>query len=114
VPRSHEDRSHGRRRPRRSAGSITRALTIPTIGIVAGVECDGQVLVWHDELGLGGQRQGFKVPKYVEQYADLGHEIVKALEAYVADAQAGRFPEPRQTYAMLNTDRERFETDHHR
>jgi len=99
--------------PQPVAAGITRALTIPTIGIGAGVECDGQVLVWHDMLGLtGDQGQGFKVPKFVKQYADLGHEIAKALAAYIADVQAGRFPEARHTYAMPADERERFETDH--
>jgi 3-methyl-2-oxobutanoate hydroxymethyltransferase len=87
------------------AAAITRALTIPTIGIGAGVDCDGQVLVWHDVLGLGTS----KVPKFVKQYADLGSEIVKALQAYIADVQSGRFPEPRHTYAMPDGERARFE-----
>jgi len=101
--------------PQTVAASITRALTIPTIGIGAGVDCDGQVLVWHDMLGLtSGQGPGFKVPKFVKQYADLGHEIVKALEAYIADVHAGRFPETRHTYAMRDEERARFETDHHK
>jgi 3-methyl-2-oxobutanoate hydroxymethyltransferase len=98
--------------PQPVAASITRALTIPTIGIGAGVECDGQVLVWHDVLGLGGQ--GSHVPKFVKQYAALGPEIVKAIEAYIADVQSGRFPEARHTYAMPLEERERFETDHHK
>lgn len=98
--------------PQTVAASITRALTIPTVGIGAGVECDGQVLVWHDVLGLGGP--GSHVPKFVKQYAALGPEIVKAIEAYIADVQAGRFPEARHTYAMPVEERERFETDHHK
>jgi len=101
--------------PQTVAASITRALTIPTIGIGAGVECDGQVLVWHDVLGLSfDPKGGFKLPKFVKQYADLGHEIVKAIEAYIADVQSGRFPEARHTYAMPDDERERFETGHHK
>jgi 3-methyl-2-oxobutanoate hydroxymethyltransferase len=100
--------------PQPVASRITRALTIPTIGIGAGVECDGQVLVWHDMLGLTDQGHGFKVPKFVKQYADLGQEIGKALEAYIADVQSGRFPEARHTYAMPEDERERFETAHHK
>jgi 3-methyl-2-oxobutanoate hydroxymethyltransferase len=100
--------------PQTVAASITRALTIPTIGIGAGVECDGQVLVWHDVLGLGDEAHGFKAPKFVKQYADLGHEIVKALEAYIADVQSGRFPDARHTYAMPENERERFESDQHK
>ncbi len=90
--------------PQPVAASITRALTIPTIGIGAGVECDGQVLVWHDLLGLTTSR----VPKFVKQYADLGPEIVKAIAAYIADVQSGRFPEARHTYAMPDEERELF------
>jgi len=86
------------------ASAITRSLTIPTIGIGAGVDCDGQVLVWHDVLGLS-----VKVPKFVKQYADLGSEIVKALQVYVADVQSGRFPDPTHTYAMSEEERTRFE-----
>jgi len=94
--------------PQPVAASITRALAIPTIGIGAGVDCDGQVLVWHDVMGITGGH----VPKFVKQYADLGRDIAKALEAYVADVQAGRFPEARHTYAMPDSERERFETHH--
>ena len=86
------------------AREITERLTIPTIGIGAGVECDGQVLVWPDVLGLTGGH----VPKFVKQYAELGTEIVKAIERYVADVQSGRFPEARHTYAMPDEERELF------
>jgi 3-methyl-2-oxobutanoate hydroxymethyltransferase len=92
------------------AAAITRSLTIPTIGIGAGADCDGQVLVWHDMLGLSASADGmFKVPKFVKQYTDLGGEIVRALQAYIADVQSGRFPEPRHTYAMPDEERARFE-----
>jgi 3-methyl-2-oxobutanoate hydroxymethyltransferase len=95
------------------AAQITTALTIPTIGIGAGAKCDGQVLVWHDLLGLGGVPDAAggraRVPKFVKQYADLGPQIVKALEAYIADVQAGRFPASEHTYSMPDDERERFE-----
>jgi len=94
--------------PQPVAASITRALTIPTIGIGAGAECDGQVLVWHDLLGLTSGH----VPKFVKQYAALGPEIVKAIEAYIADVQSGRFPEARHTYTMPDDERAQFETHH--
>ena len=87
--------------------AITRALTIPTIGIGAGVDCDGQVLVWHDLLGLTTGH----VPKFVKQYADLGRDALKALEAYVADVREGRFPDAQHTYSMPDDERELFETD---
>jgi 3-methyl-2-oxobutanoate hydroxymethyltransferase len=89
------------------AGAITRALTIPTIGIGAGAQCDGQVLVWHDMLGLTAGH----VPKFVKQYADLGRETRKALEAYVTDVRAGRFPQAQHTYSMPDDQRELFEAD---
>jgi 3-methyl-2-oxobutanoate hydroxymethyltransferase len=91
------------------AARITAALTIPTIGIGAGAQCDGQVLVWHDMLGLAAGPGG-KTPRFVKQYANLGGEIARALETYIADVHAGRFPETRHTYAMPDAELERFET----
>jgi 3-methyl-2-oxobutanoate hydroxymethyltransferase len=90
--------------PQPVAATITRTVAIPTIGIGAGVECDGQVLVWHDVLGLSE-----KVPKFVKQYAELGTVIVKAIEAYISEVQASRFPDPTHTYAMSEEERTRFE-----
>jgi 3-methyl-2-oxobutanoate hydroxymethyltransferase len=89
------------------AAAITRAVTIPTIGIGAGAECDGQVLVWHDLLGLTVGH----VPRFVKKYADLGRDALKALEAYVADVRTGRFPEAQHTYSMPDDQRELFEAD---
>jgi 3-methyl-2-oxobutanoate hydroxymethyltransferase len=77
------------------AAHITRDLSIPTIGIGAGAECDGQVLVYHDLLGY--QEGG---PRFVKQYAQLGPDIRRALEAYAADVRAGAFPEEQHTYSM--------------
>ena len=88
--------------------TITRSVAIPTIGIGAGVECDGQVLVWHDLLGLSE-----KVPKFVKQYASIGEEIVRALHAYIEDVHARRFPDGSHTYAMRDDERERFEKANH-
>ena len=93
--------------PAAVAARITAALGIPVIGIGAGASCDGQVLVWHDLLGLTTGH----VPKFVKQYADLGRETLKALEAYVADVRTGRFPEPEHTYSMPDDQRELFEAD---
>jgi 3-methyl-2-oxobutanoate hydroxymethyltransferase len=97
------------------AARITSAVGVPTIGIGAGPRCDGQVLVWHDLLGLGavpgGQGNHPRLPKFVRQYADLGPQIVKALEAYIADVRAGRFPTAEHTYAMPDDERERFEAE---
>lgn len=67
---------------------ISDALTIPTIGIGAGPGCDGQVLVWHDLLGL---TQGH-VPKFVKAFAQEGDTIVAALRAYAQEVRDGTFP----------------------
>ena len=88
------------------AARITAALAIPTIGIGAGPSCDGQVLVWHDVLGLSGGH----VPRFVKRYADLGAEIVRALGEYAAEVRAGTFPDERHTYAMPEQELERFES----
>jgi 3-methyl-2-oxobutanoate hydroxymethyltransferase len=78
------------------AARITEALTIPTIGIGAGAGCDGQVLVWHDLLGLYEGR----APRFVKRYTDLAPVIVDALERFAADVREGAFPEEQHTYAM--------------
>jgi 3-methyl-2-oxobutanoate hydroxymethyltransferase len=78
------------------ADEITRRLSIPTIGIGAGAGCDGQVLVYHDLLGL---TEGH-LPRFVKRYANLSREIRDALEAYAADVRQGTFPGEEHTYAM--------------
>ena len=87
------------------AARITGALSIPTIGIGAGAACDGQVLVWHDLLGL---YEGH-APRFVKQYADLAPTILAALETYAADVREGRFPEEQHTYSMPDEELARFE-----
>ena len=78
------------------AARITEALSVPTIGIGAGAATDGQVLVWHDLLGL---YEGH-APRFVKQYADLAAEIKKALGTFVEEVRERRFPEEQHTYAM--------------
>jgi 3-methyl-2-oxobutanoate hydroxymethyltransferase len=78
------------------AARITAALTIPTIGIGAGPACDGQVLVYHDLLGL---TEGHTA-RFVKRYADLATVIREALAAFVADIRSGAYPEDRHTYGM--------------
>jgi 3-methyl-2-oxobutanoate hydroxymethyltransferase len=78
------------------AGRITRDLTIPTIGIGAGADCDGQVLVWHDILGLYEGRAA----RFVKRYAEIGTAIREALSAYADDVRERRFPEEQHTYSM--------------
>jgi 3-methyl-2-oxobutanoate hydroxymethyltransferase len=87
------------------AARITATLEIPTIGIGAGADCDGQVLVYHDLLGLfEGQ-----APRFVKRYADVAAQIRDALEAYVADVRSGAFPEERHTYSMPEEELALFE-----
>src|SRR5262245_6310304 len=84
------------------AGRITAALRIPTIGIGAGVACDGQVLVWHDLLGLSDGH----VPQFVKRYAEVGETILSALRSYASDVRRAEFPEARHTYAMAKVEQE--------
>ena len=89
------------------AARITQALTIPTIGIGAGAGCDGQVLVWHDLLGLTPGA----MPRFVKKYADLTTPILEALKAYIADVQAGTFPGAQHTYGISAEELELFESE---
>ena len=85
--------------PARVAGLVTEAVGVPTIGIGAGPDCDGQVLVFHDILGLQDDLR----PKFVRRYAELGAEATDALSRYVADVRAGDFPSEDESYS-LNAD----------
>jgi len=76
------------------AAEVTQAVSIPTIGIGAGVECDGQVLVWQDAFGL---RTG-RMPRFVKQYADLHGVLLQAARDYAADVKAGAFPTQEHTF----------------
>ena len=89
------------------AAHITGALRIPTIGIGAGVDCDGQVLVWHDLLGLTSGH----VARFVKQYADIGSTVLTALTAYVADVRSSKFPETQHTYAMADQEAQLFHSE---
>jgi 3-methyl-2-oxobutanoate hydroxymethyltransferase len=86
------------------AARITRDLSIPTIGIGAGPDCDGQVLVWHDLLGLYEGRTA----RFVKRYANIGTAIREALSAYADDVREHRFPEEQHTYAMPDEELEVF------
>jgi 3-methyl-2-oxobutanoate hydroxymethyltransferase len=82
--------------PSRVAGHITEALSIPTIGIGAGPDCDGQVLVWHDLLGIN---EG-PMPRFVKRYADVAGEIRRGLAAFAAEVRDGTFPSAEHTYKI--------------
>jgi 3-methyl-2-oxobutanoate hydroxymethyltransferase len=79
--------------PRDLAAEITIRLKIPTIGIGAGVDCDGQVLVMHDLLGLNECP-----PSFVKQYANLGAMTSKAVRAFIDEVENGKFPDPEHSY----------------
>ncbi|UCC74823.1 MAG: 3-methyl-2-oxobutanoate hydroxymethyltransferase [Gemmatimonadota bacterium] len=80
--------------PRGLAGTITRSVPIPTIGIGAGPECDGQVLVLPDMLGLN---EGFS-PGFLKRYAGLATSVREAVGAYVRDVKEGNYPGPEHSY----------------
>ncbi len=83
---------------------ISQKLTIPTIGIGAGNECDGQVLVFHDMLGLFDQ---FK-PKFVKQFANLKPLILAAIKTYCQEVEARTFPAQEHTYKIDQTEFDKF------
>jgi 3-methyl-2-oxobutanoate hydroxymethyltransferase len=80
--------------PRELAAEITGSLRIPTIGIGAGPDCDGQILVLHDMLGLTFQN----APKFARRYANLGETISGAVREYCEDVQNGNFPSDAESY----------------
>lgn len=80
------------------AAKITRSVAIPTIGIGASVQCDGQILVLEDMLGLNPHP-----PKFVREYANMGADIATAVKSYAADVRARRFPGADNVYTMKRT-----------
>jgi 3-methyl-2-oxobutanoate hydroxymethyltransferase len=87
------------------AARVTEALDVPTIGIGAGAGTDGQVLVWHDMLGMYAGR----TPRFVKRYADIATEIGEAVSQYAHDVRTGAFPEDKHTYAISDEELTRFE-----
>ncbi len=81
------------------AAEITRAIPIPTIGIGAGADCDGQVLVFHDVMGLN---PSFK-PKFARRYADLASTITEAARAFANDVRGGAFPNEEESFSAGKT-----------
>lgn len=80
--------------PAEAAAAVTRALAIPTIGIGAGPECDGQILVLHDMAGMSdGPRF-----RFVKRYAELGKELARAVGEYADDVRTGRFPDREHSF----------------
>ena len=87
------------------AARVTEVVGIPTFGVGAGPSCSGQVLVWHDLLGiLTGPK-----PRFVKEFANVAGVIRAGLDAYIAEVRAGTFPAEQHTYAMPEAERQRFE-----
>ena len=78
------------------AARITESLAVPTIGIGSGRACDGQVLVYHDVLGLYDGH----APRFVKRYAEIGAEITDALARFAADVRSGAYPGDGHTYTI--------------
>jgi 3-methyl-2-oxobutanoate hydroxymethyltransferase len=87
-----------------AAALITRKLSIPTIGIGSGPSCDGQILVFHDMVGLTPEVR----LRFARRYASLGDEIRGAVEAYAADVRAGAFPSTDESFSMLDGEAEKL------
>ncbi|MEZ5166143.1 MAG: 3-methyl-2-oxobutanoate hydroxymethyltransferase [Acidimicrobiales bacterium] len=91
--------------PVRVAEMVTEAVDIPTIGIGAGNRTDGQVLVYHDLLGIEDRF----VPKFVRRYADVKSVSVEAIRAYAADVRSGAFPNDDESYHMAAEEAEELQ-----
>ena len=86
---------------------ITGSIKIPTIGIGSGPDCDGQVLVFHDVVGLYEKIK----PKFVKRYLELSQEIVKAVETYKSDITSGKFPAKEHCFSMDKSELERLKRE---
>ena len=90
--------------PRRLAELVSKKLHIPTLGIGAGIGCDGQVLVTHDLLGLFDRF----TPKFVKKYANLHGEMLRAFSEFMAEVKAGSFPGEEHSVEMPDEEWETF------
>ena len=93
--------------PSKVAARISGALRIPTIGIGAGPDCDGQVLVWHDLLGIN---EG-PAPRFVKRYADLAEQTRRGIAAFAADVRSGAFPTEEHGYKIPAEELKLFESE---
>lgn len=89
--------------PAKIAHVVSQKLSIPTIGIGAGNDCDGQVLVFHDMLGLSDF-----TPRFAQKYAELGDLAVKAMQEYAKEVEAGTFPADEHTFAIADEEWDTF------
>lgn len=91
--------------PPELAKAITKILKIPVLGIGAGVEVDGQILICGDMLGYF---EAF-TPKFVKKYANVASIIIDAIKEYIDDVRSGKFPAPEHTYSVLLEEKEKFD-----
>jgi 3-methyl-2-oxobutanoate hydroxymethyltransferase len=91
--------------PREVAARLTAELTVPTIGIGAGPACDGQILVWHDLLGISTGTSA----KFVRRFAEAGATMRAGLEAYRAAVEAGTFPADEESYHLPRVTRDEIQ-----
>jgi 3-methyl-2-oxobutanoate hydroxymethyltransferase len=96
--------------PRELAAQITHELRIPTIGIGAGPDCDGQILVLHDMIGLSGDR----TPKFARRYANVAESISLAVGEYARDVREGTFPADAESFHLSAEMRERLLAQDHK
>eukprot|EP00484_Ammonia_sp_Unknown_P019122 CAMPEP_0197032334 /NCGR_PEP_ID=MMETSP1384-20130603/11037_1 /TAXON_ID=29189 /ORGANISM="Ammonia sp." /LENGTH=649 /DNA_ID=CAMNT_0042461977 /DNA_START=348 /DNA_END=2297 /DNA_ORIENTATION=+ len=92
-----------------TAAYISKLLEIPTIGIGSGPHCNGQVLVWHDMLGLGDP--SLSTYKFVKRYTNLAPSIVAAISEYVGEVKGGAFPSPQHSYYLSDKTRDKLKGD---
>ncbi len=85
---------------------VTRSVHVPTIGIGAGVDCDGQVLVFHDLAGIFTKF----TPRFVKQYARTHEELNKAIRKYIKEVRTGQFPDDKHSFHMKPNERRKFES----
>ena len=90
--------------PRKVAAEVTERLPVPTIGIGAGPECDGQVLIFHEVIGMHTGR----APRYVKQYGSVGDQITAAVASYCSEVRGGQFPDREHSYLMEHAELARF------
>ncbi|QED48410.1 3-methyl-2-oxobutanoate hydroxymethyltransferase [Cytobacillus dafuensis] len=86
--------------PKQLARAVTDSISIPTIGIGAGVYTDGQVLVYHDLLSYGVER----VPKFVKQYENMNEMALRGFNNYLTDVKLGKFPEDQHSFTMKESE----------
>ena len=90
--------------PRKIAAEVTQRLPVPTIGIGAGPDCDGQVLIYHEVIGMHTGR----APRYVKQYGAVGDQITAAVASYCSEVRGGQFPDREHSYLMERAELARF------